>query len=137
MNLIRQLLLKRFESSIEAFAETCIRIYARLRKFLNDYQDYGNKKQIERLMNIQADISDYVDQFIVDNIDTSVEDLEDDLPEYVWETEDNINVEDFDIRAMIDDTILDMEVLAEFIEDIMGFDSLNDDKMRILRRRRD
>lgn len=63
VNLIRQLLLKRFESSIEAFAETCIRIYARLRKFLNDYQDYGNKKQIERLMNIQADISDYVDQW--------------------------------------------------------------------------
>lgn len=134
VNLIRQLLLKRFESSIEAFAETCIRIYARLRKFLNDYQDYGNKKQIERLMNIQADVSDYVDQFIVDNIDTSVEDLEDDLPEYVWETEDNINVEDFDIRAMIDDTILDMEVLAEFIEDIMGFDSSNDDKIRELKR---
>ena len=35
---------------------------------------------------------------------------------------------------MIDDTILDMEVLAEFIEDIMGFDSLNDDKIRELKR---
>ena len=86
------------------------------------------------MMNIQADVSEYVNQFIVDNIDTSVEDLEDDLPEYVWETEEHINVEDFDIRAMIDDTILDMEVLAEFIEDIMGFDSSNDDKIRELKR---
>lgn len=134
VNLIRQLLLKRFESSIEAFAETCIRIYARLRKFLNDYQNYGNKKQIERLMNIQSNVSEYVNHFIEYNIDTSVEDLEDDLPEYVWEIEEYINVEDFDIRAMIDDTILDMEVLAEFIEDIMGFNSSNDDKIRELKR---
>ena len=52
----------------------------------------------------------------------------------MWETEEYINVEDFDIRAMIDDTILDMEVLAEFIEDIMGFDSSNDDKIRELKR---
>lgn len=91
VNLIRQLLLKRFESSIEAFAETCIRIYARLRKFLNDYQNYGNKKQIERLMNIQSNVSEYVNHFIEYNIDTSVEDLEDDLPEYVWEIEEYIN----------------------------------------------
>ena len=52
----------------------------------------------------------------------------------MWEIEEYINVEDFDIRAMIDDTILDMEVLAEFIEDIMGFNSSNDDKIRELKR---
>ncbi len=105
-----------------------------LGSFLNDYQNYGNKKQIERLMNIQSNVSEYVNHFIEYNIDTSVEDLEDDLPEYVWEIEEYINVEDFDIRAMIDDTILDMEVLAEFIEDIMGFNSSNDDKIRELKR---
>ena len=38
VNLIRQLLLKRFESSIAAFEETCIRIYFRLYTFLNDYR---------------------------------------------------------------------------------------------------
>lgn len=85
-------------------------------------------------MNIQSNVSEYVNHFIEYNIDTSVEDLEDDLPEYVWEIEEYINVEDFDIRAMIDDTILDMEVLAEFIEDIMGFNSSNDDKIRELKR---
>ena len=56
------------------------------------------------------------------------------MPDYVWETEDNLNTEDFDIRAMLDDTILDMEVLAEFIEDIMDFDSSKDDKIRELKR---
>ena len=134
VNLIRQLLLKRFESSIEAFAETCIRIYARLRKFLNEYREYGNRRQIERLLEIQEDISDFVDRFIEENISVSVEELEDDLPEYVWETEEHLDVSDFDIRAMLDDTILDMEVLAQFIEDIMGFRPENDDKIRELKR---
>lgn len=63
-----------------------------------------------------------------------VDELEDDLPDYVWETEENLSEMDFDIRAMLDDTILDMEVLAEFIEDIMDFDSSKDDKIRELKR---
>lgn len=132
VNLIRQLLLKRFESSIEAFAETCIRIYARLRKFMVDYQNYGNKRQIERFMAKEEAVSDFVDKFIENNIQSSVDDLEDDLPDYVWEAEENLNVDDFDIRAMLDDTILDMEVLAEFIQDIMGIKPENDDKIREL-----
>ncbi len=132
VNLIRQLLLKRFESSVEAFAETCIRIYARLRKFILDYQNQGNQKQLERFLNKQEAISEFVDKFIEENIMTSVEELEDDLPDYVWEVEENLDIKDFDIRAMLDDTILDMEVLAEFIQDIMGFKPENDDKIREL-----
>lgn len=132
VNLIRQLLLKRFESSIEAFAETCIRIYARLRKFVVDYQEFGNEKQIERFLYKQETINEYVDNFINENI-SSVEELEDDLPDYVWNVEEKINVDDFDIRAMLDDTILDMEVLTEFIQDIMGFNPDNDDKIRELK----
>ncbi|WP_036611745.1 helicase-related protein [Oribacterium sp. P6A1] len=134
VNLIRQLLLKRFESSVEAFAETCIRIYARLRKFIVDYQEQGNQKQLERFLNKQEAISDFVDSFIEKNIMTTVEDLEDDLPDYVWEVEENLDVNDFDIRAMLDDTVLDMEVLAEFIQDIMCFKPENDDKILELER---
>lgn len=132
--MIRQLLLKRFESSIAAFEETCIRIYFRLYTFLNDYKENGNKRLIERTLNHQANVLDYVKNFIENNMQSTLEELEDDLPDYVWETEDNLNTEDFDIRAMLDDTILDMEVLAEFIEDIMGFDSSKDDKIRELKR---
>lgn len=134
VNLIRQLLLKRFESSIEAFAETCIRIYVRLKKFVLDYQEQGNSKQIERLLNKQSDIIAFAESFVTDNIAESVEEFEDDLPDYVWNVEDNFDVSDFDIRAMIDDSILDMEVLADFIHDFIGFDSQNDDKIRTLER---
>ena len=134
VNLIRQLLLKRFESSIEAFAETCIRIYARLRKFMADYQQYGNTRAIGRFMASQENISAFVDQFIEENIMVTVEELEDDLPDYVWEVEEQLDVSDFDIRTMLDDTMVDMDVLAEFIQDIMGFQPENDDKIRELER---
>lgn len=134
VNLIRQLLLKRFESSIAAFEETCIRIYFRLYTFLTDYMEQGNKRLINRTLNHQADVLEYVKNFIENNMQSTLDELEDDLPEYVWNIDNNLSVKDFDIRAMLDDTILDMEVLAEFIEDIMGFDSSNDDKIRELKR---
>ena len=134
VNLIRQLLLKRFESSVAAFEETCIRIFTRLKKFLIDYQTVGNSRAIERLLNKQAGVIEYVENYITGTIQSSVDDLEDELPDYIWDTEENLNESDFDIRAMLDDTILDMEVLAEFIEDMMGIDPENDDKIRELKR---
>ena len=132
VNLIRQLLLKRFESSIAAFEETCIRIYVRLKKILSDYQEYGNKRAIERLLNKQLDVVEYVERFITETVQSSVEEYEDDLPSYVWDTEDNLDISEFDIRTMLEDTMLDMEILAEFISDIMGIDPENDDKIREL-----
>lgn len=134
VNLIRQLLLKRFESSIVAFEETCIRIYYRLYKFLTDYKEQGNTRVIDRVMNHQATVIDYVKRFIENNMQSTLDEFEDDLPDYVWNVEENLSADDFDIRAMLEDTILDMEVLAEFIEDIMGFDSSKDDKIRELKR---
>lgn len=133
VNLIRQLLLKRFESSIAAFEETCIRIYIRLKKFLVDYQEQGNKKTIDRLFTKQSDIIDYVTRFAENNMPKSVDEMEDDLPEYVWEAEESLDVSEFDIPAMQGDTMLDMEVLAEFIKDMMDINPDNDDKIRELK----
>ena len=134
VNLIRQLLLKRFESSVAAFEETCIRIYVRLKKFITDYRDYGNARAIDRLLNKQADVIFYVEKYITQIVQTTLDEYEDDLPSYVWESEENLNIDEFDIRTMLEDTILDMEVLAEFISDIMDIDPDNDDKIRELKR---
>ena len=133
VNLIRQLLLKRFESSVAAFEYTCIRIYIRLRKFMEDYKEFGNAKKINRLFLKHSDIYDYITHKFED-YDATIEDVEDDIPEYVWEVEDNLTVEEFDIRAMLDDTELDMEVLSDFIIDCMHFSPENDDKIRELKR---
>lgn len=135
VNLIRILLLKRFESSIEAFKETCIKIYIRLNKFLNDYKDYdaGSKRRIERKQMEQASILAYADEYATLN-QTSIDDIEDSLPDYVWNTQETFDEKDFDINALIIDTILDMETLSRFIEDMMEFQPENDDKIRELKR---
>ena len=89
---------------------------------------------IERYRASQSDVFEFVDRFIEDTTEGTIEDLEDDLPAYVWEEEDDLDVNLFDIRSMIDDTILDMNVLAEFINDMRGLDTDNDDKIRELKR---
>ncbi|MEE0264013.1 MAG: helicase-related protein [Acutalibacteraceae bacterium] len=135
VNLIRILLLKRFESSIEAFKETCIKIYIRLNKFLNDYKEYdaSSKKRIERKQLEQADILAYAEEF-TELMQTSIEDIEDDLPDYVWNTQEEFNADDFDINALIFDTLMDMDTLSKFIRDMMEFNPENDDKIRELKR---
>ena len=79
-------------------------------------------------MNKQLDVVEYVERFITETIQSSVEEYEDGLPSYVWETEENLNVGEFDIRTMLEDTMLDMEILAGFISDIMGIEPENDDE---------
>ena len=134
VNLIRVLMLKRFESSIEAFKETCIKIYIRLNKFLNDYKDNSkNLRRIERKQAEQAEIYAFAEQYAVMN-QTTVEDIEDDLPDYVWNTEEDFDVADFDIDALLIDTMMDMDTLSRFIEDMMEFKPENDDKIRELKR---
>ncbi|SFG84186.1 helicase-related protein [Oribacterium sp. WCC10] len=134
VNLIRQLLLKRFESSIAAFEETCIRIYVRLRKFMVDYKQYGNVRAIDRLFKRLDHVQEYVEWFINNNSEMTLDDLEDDLPDYVWNTEEKFDVNDFDLDIMLDDTIQDLEILSKFIEDMMDIKPENDDKIRELKR---
>jgi superfamily II DNA or RNA helicase len=134
VNLIRILLLKRFESSVAAFEETCIRIFARLRKFVDDYKEYGNAREIERFYQHQDRVIGHISRFIDENAPYTEEELEDDLPDYVWETEENLDIGDFDIPVMIQETLWDLEVLADFIEDMMGIDPANDDKLNTLKK---
>lgn len=134
VNLIRILLLKRFESSIEAFKETCIKIYIRLNKFLNDYKDVdaSSKRRVERKQAEQEDILRYAEEYAALN-QTSIEDIEDSLLDYVWNTQEVFDVNDFDINALLVDTMMDMDTLSKFIEDMMEFKPENDDKIRELK----
>lgn len=139
VNLIRILLLKRFESSAVAFEETCIRIFVRLRKFVDDYKEYGNAREIQRFYLHQDRVINHISKFIDENAPYSLEELEDDLPEYVWKTDDdssvnNFTIEDFDIPLMIQETLWDLEVLADFIEDLMQIDPAKDDKLNVLKK---
>lgn len=131
VNLIRQLLLKRFESSLSAFEETCIRIYVRLLNFLEIYKKEGNVRNIERYLQKHEDTIEYVKEKIREL--NTFSDYENDLPKYVWDEDENLTIDDFDIRIMLEDTMMDLDVISDFIEDIQKVDSTNDDKIRELK----
>lgn len=133
VNLIRQLLLKRFESSVAAFEETCIRIFVRLKKFVEDYAKYGNTREIKNFFQRKQRITEYIEKYISENTAYTIDELEDDLPEYVWNAEENLDINDFDVSVMIQDTISDMEVLSDFIDDMMNINPENDDKINTLK----
>ena len=133
VNLIRQLLLKRFESSTAAFEETCIRIFIRLKKFMDDYKDDTNARQVERFSVNKARILAHIESYISSNTSTTYEDLEDDMPEYVWDVEESLEIKDFNIPVMIQDTLGDLEILCDFLDDMMAIDPAQDDKMNVLK----
>ena len=132
VNLIRMLFLKRFESSAAAFEETCVRVYARLAKFVKDNREAGDKRAIDRLTRAHADIRERVEKVLSD-MGKDLDEFEDGLPDYVWDVEDNLSKEDFDLNAMIADTLWDMERLADFIRDIAEISPEDDDKLLTLR----
>lgn len=134
VNLVRQLLLKRFESSVAAFQDTCVRIYARLRKFVSDYRA-SNEHAVERLFAEQADVIAYVEDYIKAHTKAgTVEDFEDDLPDYVWEVEEDLDEADFNIAEMVIDTVMDLQTLGLFINDMIDLDPADDDKLNALKR---
>ena len=131
VNLIRMLFLKRFESSAAAFEETCVRVYARLAKFVKDFRDQGDQRTIDKLFRENTDIDKRIETVLA-NMGKDVEEFEDLLPDYVWETEENVTIDDFDIPAMLSDTLWDMDRLAKFIRDVAEIDPAEDDKLWVL-----
>lgn len=133
VNLVRQLLLKRFESSAAAFEETCIKIFIRLKKFLDDYKEMGSTREIDRFFQRKERILSYIETYISENTMSTVEELEDDLPDYIWEIEDSLSAKDFNIPIMIQDTLGDLEILSTFLDDLRVIDPDNDDKISVLK----
>jgi len=134
VNLIRQLLLKRFESSAAAFEETCARIYIRLLNFLHDYKHLGNERVIDKFFIRNESITERARFIFTAEGTRDLEEAEDDLPDYVWEAEENLELTDFDIKIMLEDTLYDLEILSTFIDDMMDLSPANDDKIKELKR---
>ena len=133
VHLIRLLLLKRFESSAISFEQSCQKIFRRLYRFVQQYQDQSISSQhlVDRFKKKYEDIIARV--YNTDDIDQFIEDEDDNFPDYVWEVEENISVDDFNIELLVQDSISDLEVLALFIEDLQDFTSVDDDKLNQLK----
>ncbi len=123
--LIRVLLLKRLESSVVSFRETCENLILKLYSFIEKH----DQRQADRWLGQNEELLIK----IRDSRDLDLEEEEDDvIPSeliYDWDTLDS---ELFDISKLVSDTILDLDQLVNFLEEIEDFDVSSDDKINKL-----
>ena len=124
--LIRVLLLKRLESSIVSFRETCENLVLKLYSFI----DQHDNRAALRWKNQHEKIIKKIVEFR--KVDWDEEEEDDIVPaelKFNWEILDS-NL--FDISALVMDTILDLDQLIDFLEEIEDFDPAKDDKVNKL-----
>jgi superfamily II DNA/RNA helicase len=127
--LIRVLLLKRLESSVVSFRETCENLILKLYSFI----EIHDERTATRWRNQHEDLfNEILAAKGVDFDDWDEDDDEDIMPEdlkFDWKPLD----EDlFDVTAIVMDTVLDLDQLIEFMEEIEDFDPKKDDKVNKL-----
>jgi superfamily II DNA or RNA helicase len=124
--LIRVLLLKRLESSVVAFRETCENLLIKLISFVEQHDEDTAKRWLGqnevRMNSIKSNR----------NIEIDEDDEEDALPEelkIVWKKLDSTR---FNVGKIVMDTMLDLERLVDFLGDLDNFDFKKDDKAQAL-----
>lgn len=129
VGLIRTQLLKRFESSASAFQATCERLLYKLLAFATLNSDTtAEKKRLQRWQNQHADLLERVKahQASSDEVDEDVA-----LDELMQDME-KLPRDDYRVDEMLDETFLDLDALAVFLDELKDFSSARDDKLQAL-----
>ncbi|MFC2053490.1 helicase-related protein [Chloroflexota bacterium] len=135
VGLIRTLLLKRFESSAIAFEASCEYLLFKLLYFVRIHSEY-NPRTVKRWENQHAALLERIFGHLKErglfNQDRE-EELEDDIiPEEFKKKIEKLDDEEYNVSAIIMETLLDMDQLARFLDELQDFDPSKDDKLQTL-----
>mgnify|MGYP006284860349 CR=1 FL=1 len=129
VGLIRTLLLKRFESSKRAFEYSCEDLLLKLLAFVRIHDE----KLCTRWENQHTNILSYIKEHQKKRERIDEEEAEEDyMPEELLESVEKLNPSEYDIAAIINETLLDMNTLSEFIKDLVDLKKEKDDKIENL-----
>lgn len=135
VGLIRILFLKRFESSVSAFEASCDRLMRKLLAFLEVHSiSDAEKKRLLRWKTINADVIGYVAQRRLDfwSDDEADEADEDIVPDEFLEAVERLDRNEYDVAEMMQETFLDLDEIARFLEEARRFKPSQDDKLQKL-----
>lgn len=138
--LIRTQFLKRFESSVEAFTQSCRRLFEKLLAFI---EVNANPKQLARLNKWKLQQSEPIEfiragqqSFFDDQTDLTEAEVDDGLGVLVSEELLSATValsrEEYDVDEIVEQTFFDLNQLIEFLEELKKFEPKHDDKLRAL-----
>lgn len=135
VGLIRTQFLKRFESSAHAFRCSCERLLQQLLAWATKHcQTDGEKGRLQKWKIRHKDLINYVHEhqpsLWPDEEDDEAE--EDIVTEEMLEAIEELDREEYDVREILDETLQDLEEIAEFLEELQNFKPSHDDKLKAL-----
>lgn len=131
VGLIRTLLLKRFESSPKAFEATCEDLLLKLLQFVRlhspKYAARWEAQHADLMSRIKTDLH-------MRGVYTAEEEDqgEDIIPEEFKKKIEPLDERQYNVTEMVMETVLDMDQLARFLEELADFEPANDDKVQAL-----
>jgi len=131
VGLIRTLLLKRFESSAVSFQASCEDLLLKLLYFV----ELHNFKTAQRWRDQHAELIGRIREHLNrrNQLDADEEELEEDIiPEEFKKKIVKLNNREYNTDAMVLDTLLDLDVLARFLDELVDFSPAQDDKIQVL-----
>lgn len=135
VGLIRTNFLKRFESSVYAFEQSCSRLIKKLLAFVTVHAQSANEKR--RLERWLAQHSDELDaaaarQLALWGDEAEESDDEDIVPAELLDGVEELARTDYDVDAILDEAYLDMDELSRFLAEAQKFTAKQDDKLKKL-----
>jgi superfamily II DNA or RNA helicase len=130
VGLIRTLLLKRFESSAVAFQSSCEDLLLKLLYFVEIHNAKTAQRWRDQHTALLARVNEHVRQRWGNG---SEEDYDEDvIPEEFKKKIDKLNDREYNTAEMVMDTMLDLDVLARFLDELTDFSPEADDKLQVL-----
>ena len=135
VSLIRTQFLKRFESSVCAFELSCDRLMKKLLAFLEVHSETEAEKQrLERWKHQHDEVLRYGRErqlTLWGNADESEEE-EDVIPPEFLEAVTRLSRDEYDVGEIMQETFLDLDEIARFMEETRKFEPKHDDKLKKL-----
>ena len=134
VRLIRILFLKRFESSIVAFEASCQTLLLKLLAFLRANIDLKSPVEIKRLEKWEAQNEELLIHVRARRNEFQGEENseESELGDEYADEFDPLPREDYKIDEIFNETYSDLETVVDFLEEIKGLSSSDDDKLKAL-----
>jgi superfamily II DNA or RNA helicase len=133
--LIRTQFLKRFESSAHAFERSCDRLLRKLLAFVTKHSaTAGEMNRLERWKRQNKELIGYVHERYVELFPDEDEDEADEdlVTEEMLEAVPDLDREQYAVEEIIDETLLDLDQVAAFLNELRKFEPKHDDKLKAL-----
>lgn len=135
VGLIRTNFLKRFESSVAAFELSCDRLLKKLLAFVEVHSETdAERKRLTRWKAQNSEALGFAAQrhLALWGDDDEEEDGEDVIPQEMLAAVEVLDREDYNVVEMMSETFLDLDQIAQFLNEARKFEPKHDDKLRKL-----